>query len=118
MTSKELNLLLIKTFPNLNNAYEQEVSWQEGNRTGSHTVYGDVLTPYVISCIENNNQKEIKKIFTYIDFLLSKKDSYIEEVITFSVLESIEYLLNQNRGFLSVMGKETKRVVKEQEQAK
>ncbi|MGG5372411.1 hypothetical protein [Enterococcus sp. AZ196] len=65
MTSKELNLLLIKTFPNLNNAYMQEVSWQEGNSTGSHTVYGDVLTPYVISCIENNNQKEIKEIFTY-----------------------------------------------------
>lgn len=37
--------------------------WQEGDETGAHTVYGDVFTPYIVNCIENNNQKEIEKKF-------------------------------------------------------
>lgn len=70
MTSKELNKLSIETFPELNDSYVEEVQWQEGDDTGSHTVYGDIFTPYVIICIENNKQEEIRKIFSYVEFLL------------------------------------------------
>lgn len=113
MTSKELNKLLIETFPELNDSYIEEVKWQEGDDTGSHTVYGDIFTPYIIICIENNKQEEIRKIFSYVEFLLSKKDSYIEEVIAFSVLESIEYLLKCNKKIQFLPGYNTLKVLEE-----
>ena len=39
MTNKELNQFLVKTFPELKQAYDEEVSWQEGDDTGSHVVF-------------------------------------------------------------------------------
>lgn len=113
MTSKELNTLLLDTFPNLSIAYEEEVEWQEGDNTGSHTVYGDVFVPYVVSCIENNKKEDMKKIFSYIELLLTKEDSYTDEVVAFSVLESIEYLLNENQAILAILGDKTLAIYKE-----
>ena len=51
MNSIELNKLLIEKFPNLIDDYCDEVGWQEGDETGSHIVYGDVFTPYIVKCI-------------------------------------------------------------------
>lgn len=89
------------------------MDWQEGDETGAHTVYGDVFTPYIVNCIENNNQKEIEKIFSYIEFLLSKNDSYTNEVVAFSVLESIEYLLKNNKKLQIILGEKTTEQLKE-----
>ncbi|MBC1967131.1 hypothetical protein HB807_12425 [Listeria welshimeri] len=89
------------------------MDWQEGDETGAHTVYGDVFTTYIVNCIENNNQKEIEKIFSYIEFLLSKNDSYTNEVLAFSVLESIEYLLKNNKKLQTILGEKTTEQLKE-----
>ncbi|MBF2596516.1 DUF7674 family protein [Listeria welshimeri] len=89
------------------------MDWQEGDETGAHTVYGDVFTPYIVNCIENNNQKEIEKFFSYIEFLLSKNDSYTNEVVAFSVLESIEYLLKNNKKLQTILGEKTTEQLKE-----
>lgn len=113
MRSKELNKLLVKNFPNLSESYEEEVKWQDGDDTGSHTVYGDIFTPYIINCIENSKWDEINKISLYLEFLLSKRILYIDEVISFSVLESIEYLVKGNRKVQNLLGKETQKVFKE-----
>lgn len=51
MTNKELNLKLINDFPDLYEVYKSETEWQEGDNTGSHTVYGDVLAPYFEDCV-------------------------------------------------------------------
>ncbi|MBC1794806.1 DUF7674 family protein [Listeria booriae] len=93
MTSKELNKQLIYEFPKLKDAYTDEVSWQEGDDTGSHTVYGDVFTPHIRKTIENKDDEEIAKIFSYIENTLNMEDEYADEVISFSVLESIAELL-------------------------
>lgn len=108
-----LNLLLIETFPNLNLKYTEEIEWQEGNKTGSHTVYGDVFTPYVEECIKGGNKEEIKKIFDYIEFLLLKEDPYINEVVSFSVIESIECLLKENKVILQFLGEKTYALLQE-----
>ena len=49
MTSKELNLYLIKNLNEIENFYKEEVSWQEGDETGSHIVFGDVFVPFIIN---------------------------------------------------------------------
>ncbi len=107
MDSKKLNMMLIENFPNLVDKYNEEVEWQEGDDTGSHTVYGDVLTPYLIECIEQNNESEVVKILKFIERILEMNIKYSDEVIAFSILERIEYeyrnsiLLNNNYGELS-----------------
>jgi hypothetical protein len=107
MDSKKLNLLLIGNFPNLIDKYNKEVEWQEGEETGSHTVYGDVLAPYLIECIKKNNELEVIKILQFIEQILEQNYKYSDEVIAFSILERIEYeyrdsiLLNNNYGKLS-----------------
>ena len=60
MTNKELNQFLIASFPELKHAYNEEVSWQEGDDTGSHVVFGDVFTPYLEKLIETKNEEKFK----------------------------------------------------------
>ena len=93
MKSNQLNRLLIEKFPNLQEKYLDEVSWQDGDSTGSHVVYGDVLTPYLVECITNNDIQEFKKIFDFLEEVLALKDEYSDNVIACSVIESITYLL-------------------------
>ena len=113
MDSVKLNMMLIEKFPNLIEKYKEEVEWQEGDNTGSHTVYGDVLAPYLVECIELENESEIIKILEFIERILKFNIKYSDEVIAFSILERIEYeyrdsaLLNNNYGEL------TKKVIDE-----
>ncbi|WP_185405091.1 DUF7674 family protein [Listeria welshimeri] len=58
-------------------------------------------------------KKKLKKIFSYIEFLLSKNDSYTNEVVAFSVLESIEYLLKNDKKLQTILGEKTTEQLKE-----
>ena len=113
MKSRELNKLLVESFPNLNDEYVDEVSWQEGDDTGSHTVYGDVFTPYLSNCIEKNKQEEITQAFEYIEKLLNLEDTYVDEVVSFSILESIAYLIKEREKLFDLLGDKTKESIKE-----
>lgn len=89
MVSKELNLKLLELLPEIRERYEDEVSWQEGDATGSHTVFSDVLFPYVM---DNLDDVEVtKKVFCVIEKILELHDEYADEVIALSVLENLFY---------------------------
>lgn len=96
--------MLIKEFPELNKEVMDEVSWQEGIETGSHVVYGDVLTPFLKICIENQNKSKVVQILNFLEKILGYGEKYSDEVVAFSVLEALyfEYpdceLLNKNYG--------------------
>ena len=89
MTCKELNKKLLKTFPILSEAYYAETSWQEGDDTGSHLIFEDVFVPFIQEQFSNQHVETLTKIFDFIENLLALDDSYINEVITFSVLEPL-----------------------------
>lgn len=89
MKGSELNLYLLKSIPEIKEKYEEETSWQEKDETGSHTVFGNVFTPYLLSCGENKDFENLKKCFDFIEDILLANDEYSEEVIAFSVLERI-----------------------------
>ena len=110
MKSFELNKLLLERFPNLKETYQDEVSWQDGDETGSHIVYGDIFTPYIIECFKNQKDDKIIAIFNYLETILLKQDEYAGEVITFSVIESILYLIEKHSKYTEMMGSETKKV--------
>ena len=113
MTSKILNTMLVTSFPNLQENYLNEVSWQEGDETGSHTVYGDVLTPHLVDCIATNNIQEVKRIFDFLEEVLRLEDNYSDEVIAYSVLENIAYLFKHNDSLKSYLGQYTKKLLAE-----
>lgn len=89
MNSNQLNKLLISNFPFLQEKYEDETSWQEGDNTGSHIVYSDVFVPYIVSCIENSEKGKLEEIFNFIEKLLHFNDEYAENVVTVSILENL-----------------------------
>lgn len=111
MTSRQLNQLLVTNVPNVRQQYIEEVCWQEGDDTGSHVVFGDVLTPYLVICIAQNNQKEIAAIFDFLEVILLMNDDYASEVITFSVFESITYLLKNRPDLTALLGKQCKKAL-------
>jgi len=113
LKSSELNRLLVKSFPNLSDVYTEEVEWQEGDNTGSHTVYGDVFTPYLVNCITNDSKEEMSKALLYIEELLALEDSYVDEVVAFSILESIAYLFEEKQSLMDLIGERTKLVIKD-----
>ena len=93
MTSRELNSMLIQWVPEVAATYEKEVEWQEGDATGAHIIFGDVLVPHIIELVEEQESESLKKIFEFIEHLLSLNDEYAEEVVMLSVIESLYYRL-------------------------
>ena len=89
MTSTELNLKLIESLPEIRNIYNEEISWQDGDETGSHVVYADVLVPFIKEQMAARNESMIIKIFDFIENLLESNDEYANEVVALSVLESL-----------------------------
>ena len=67
MTSKDLNIMLTELLPEIKASYDEEVSWQEGDETGSHVVFGDVLLPYILKSIESENTQCLIKCFKMIE---------------------------------------------------
>lgn len=97
--------------PKIRQKYDDEVSWQEGNSTGSHTVFGDVLTPYLVECILQNDRQEIANIFNFLESLLCLNDQYVDEVVSLSVFESIAYLFKEKAYLTELLGEQSKKVL-------
>lgn len=89
MTSKELNLKLIESFPEIKDVYFEETSWQDGDETGSHVVYADIFVPFIKAQISGGREQTVASAFHYIEKLLELNDEYANEVIALSVLESL-----------------------------
>lgn len=104
MISAELNGMLIDRLPDLREKYLSEVEWQDGDDTGSHIVYGDVLRPYLRECIVQGNEPEYRKILDFLEDLLRLNDGYAEEVVCLSVLESLAYLFCEREYLLPILG--------------
>ena len=86
MTSKDLNLKLINMMP-----YLKLTLWQEGDDTGSHIVFSDVLFPYIIENIKSENNDILDKCFEIIEKIFDLCDEYADEVIIISILENLSY---------------------------
>jgi len=91
MKSRELNYRFIAALPSLKQAYGEQTEWQEGDDTGSHDVYEDVLVPAILVLLKGNNFKAAKRYFDFCEDTLMLEDDYATEVIATSVLESIYF---------------------------
>ena len=91
MKSRELNQRLIASLPELKPRYQDEVDWQDGDDTGSHVVYGDVLAPAMECLLEHGDNHLAQRYFEFLETLLALKDDYVEEVVALSVIEYLYY---------------------------
>jgi hypothetical protein len=89
MNAREMNTKLISAFPELKRAYEECTSWQEGDETGSHIVFGDVLVTLMLEYIKSENYQLVKKYIAFLESLLQSDDEYATDVIATSVIEGI-----------------------------
>jgi len=89
MTCKELNEKLLQTFPELNEAFEEETSWQEGLETGSTVVYEDVFMPFVEEAIEKNDNATISRIFDFIEELAQAEDEYTKQLLMICIFDNL-----------------------------
>lgn len=108
MVSKELNLKLIELLPEIEKLYKDEISWQEGDETGSHIVFSDVLFPYILDNLDN--VEITKKNFDVIEKILEVHDEYAEEVISLSVLENLFYEQGVTDKFKDYLGDLSKQI--------
>lgn len=108
MTYKELNLKLIELLPEIKKMYEDETSWQEGDNTGSHTVFADVFLPYILNNL--NDKKITKKNFNVIEKILEPNDEYADEVIVLSILENLFYEQDDIDKFKDFLGDLSKKI--------
>ena len=106
MTSRELNLKLTEALPEIKNVYNDETSWQEGDETGSHMVYADVLVPYIKEQIATKNRLLLIKIFDFIELLITTNDEYANEVVELSVLESLLFDEETDKNFFLQFAKQ------------
>ncbi|MDR2733521.1 MAG: hypothetical protein LBC99_02615 [Spirochaetota bacterium] len=104
MTSKSLNLKLVAAFPELEQAYREQTEWQEGDETGSHVVYEDVLVPVMRMLIKSGNYQNVQKYTDFLEELLALDDEYAANVIAVSVIENIFFDNIDKKAFKALLG--------------
>ncbi len=81
---------LVEAIPELKSQYEQELKWWGDEEPGAHNIYGDLLTPYLISLLKSDAQEEtLRQIFVFLEKLANHDDVHVQEVVAFSILEQL-----------------------------
>lgn len=80
---------LIEKIPELKPFYNRELKeWDEF--PGNHNIFGNVLNPFLIKLLEEENHELLKKrIFNFLEAMAQSEDVKIQEVLTVTVLERL-----------------------------
>lgn len=108
MTERELNRLLMETFPELQNelkAYMEEDG--DGMDTGCFLTHEDVLHGHIEAALAENDSPFLRRVGTYIEKLLSLNDEYADNVATVALVEwlALEHPSDVVRSSLKSMGR-------------
>ncbi len=112
MTSKELNEKLLASFPELNEAFQEKTSWQEGLDTGSFVVYEDVLMPFLRERLDKNDEAALERISSFFEDLSALDDAYAENLMMVAIFENIDILAGRMRCISNFKEKTRKLYVK------
>ncbi|MBT3362768.1 MAG: hypothetical protein HN929_13345 [Chloroflexi bacterium] len=104
MKYENLNIELIKRFPELADAAKKVFAWMQGEKPGPHIFYGDFLNPLLIEELSTlNNPEFIDKIFEFLEEMALSDDVEIQNVVIVTVLEQLgddKNILNRARTFM------------------
>jgi hypothetical protein len=87
----DLTAELLRRFPELQAAYEQQRHWaSEETMQAPHVAYGDLLNPYLISLLESGDRPETtKRIFGFLEELANHRDLLVQQVVAVTVMEQL-----------------------------
>ena len=107
---------ILNEFPMFKPTWEKHLAWWEGEVPG---LFNDMTAfeTYTVALLESGgDQNEIKKIFSYIEFLLNEGDEKIKDAVSTVFLE---HLINASsagtitpESFVHLLGKESKNFCK------
>jgi len=93
---------LISEFPELSSLAEEQFNLWGGAGIPSHCFYGNILNSYVADILrENNNRKQIEKIFKFYEKMASSDDEDIRNLLQVTLLE---YLWDEETVFKNAIG--------------
>ena len=86
----KLSTKLIDVVPELRGEYEKERKWWGEEIPGPHIIFGDILTPHLISLLESNREKgRLERIFDFLEELANHEDAHVREVVQVTVCERL-----------------------------
>lgn len=86
----ELTQRLLEIVPELRPAYERELQSWAGSQPGQHVVFGDLLTPYLLSLLESGRDREVlERVFGFLEVLANHPEKIVQEVVALSVVERL-----------------------------
>ncbi len=88
-TDVKYNNLILNMFPSIKEAFEENTSWQDGIETAIILTYEDVLVPYIVEQLNQNNLEQINKIVNLIEDMITSNDDYLFNVALIGVLEAL-----------------------------
>ncbi len=88
-TDVKYNNLILNMFPSIKEAFEENTSWQAGIETAIILTYEDVLVPYIVEQLNQNNLEQINKIVNLIEDMITSNDDYLFNVALIGVLEAL-----------------------------
>jgi len=91
MNDTQMNKFLVSSLPDLKDIYVYESNLIDGDRTGSHIIYGLVLAKALEKALVTHNMEKCRKYCHFIEEALATKDKELINVIVISVLESLYY---------------------------
>ena len=90
--NSKVNARLIEEFPELEDAYKEELESWDNEMPGPHTIYSIVLNPYIVELLESGgNTEELRKVFDFVEAMCGDEDARIQEVAVVTVLEELEW---------------------------
>lgn len=90
MKPRELNEMLLKAFPEIEDRFKEETSWQDGLDTGSTVVFEDVFMHFAFDAAVSGDNDFIDRAGEFLKLCMSLNDSYVTNTILVAVLENIE----------------------------
>lgn len=90
MRERELNGLLIASFPELEEEFREYTSWQNGPDTGCFLVFEDLLLPRIRHALGEGDDAFLKKTGEFLEGILTSGDPYAVNVATVGVLEGLK----------------------------
>lgn len=79
----------LKCFPEYLNLYNEHLEDYDGDFL-AHVFFGDILNPKLLELLEDNQDiKEIEKIFSFLDRMAIEGDLDVQEVLTVTILERL-----------------------------
>ena len=85
----EADAELRRALPELEESYEAELAWWDGDASPKHVIYGNVLNPFLLGALERNDADALRRAFDFVERLASASEERLVNVVMWTVCERL-----------------------------